>query len=156
MKLDFIVTSCENSTITATIVWDLDQQNFLFEGGAVFYQWHCSELPAWGDNKKQIDLQSVLALLFHPLQKMCPLIFCIVIDATEPSLVRLCLSQNSELRPQSLHWGAPLQHPGTILPALHLLRQLKRAGCQAESRGWNGRCSPSLPRGLHDLVGGTG
>lgn len=38
MKLDFIVTSCENSTITATIVWDLDQQNFLFEGGAVFYQ----------------------------------------------------------------------------------------------------------------------
>ena len=73
---------------------ELTQTKFSVFAGAVFYQGHCWELPTCGDNKKQID-SSVLLLLFSSLEKMGPLIFCILLGVPESSLVCCCLSQNS-------------------------------------------------------------
>ena len=96
---------------------ELKQTKFSFFEGAVVYQGHCWELPTCGDNKKQIDL-SVLLLLFNSLEKMDPLIFCILLDVPESFLVCCCcLSQNSEfphspstrgLVPRPLHFPREL------------------------------------------------
>lgn len=43
-------------------------------GEGIFYHWHCLELPAHGDNKKQIDFQLGLLLFLNSQQQCTPLL----------------------------------------------------------------------------------
>ena len=86
----YIIKPCQSKVsifiiktwVTATIILNPDQQKLLVV--KYFFHWHCSDLMAQSDNKKQTNIYLVLWLfLSHPnafIQSSFPLIFTLGIS----------------------------------------------------------------------------